>query len=208
VYTTRNGFSIFDLTQTLDAIEKAKAFLKEAAKTGKPILIVGTKPASMNVAKAFGEKFNMPYVTERWLGGTLTNFDTITARLQYYMKLKADQAAGRLDKYTKKERTAINKELERLTRFFGGLEKLTMMPAALIALGADANKIAIAEANRARVPVVAIANTNANPDTINHLIPASDNNAMSLAWILAKLEPSIEEGLKEHTLNVVPVVKK
>ena len=197
VFTTRNGFEIFDLTKTLDAIEQAKQFLATAVKTGQPILFVGADPASQAATKAIAEKYNFPFVVERWLGGTLTNYKTISERLGYYVKLKADAAAGKLEKYTKKERVAMDKEIARLTRLFGGLERLATLPAVVVVSGAKSHDIAVREANRANIPVIAIANTDADPDRITYPIPANDNNQSSITWILEKLAAGIEEGMKE-----------
>ncbi len=197
IFANRNGIEIFDLTQTIDMVERAKEFLKETTKTGRPILFVGTEPAGGEAVKALGEKFSYPFVIERWLGGTLTNFESLSKRLNYYMSLKADKAAGKLDKYTKKERVVIEKQIERLTRLFGGLEKLTGLPGAVVVVGADAHAIAIAEAKRIKVPVVAIANSSADPDVIDYIIPANDNSRSSVSWILNKLAEGIEVGIKE-----------
>lgn len=202
IYTTRNGFEIFDLTLTLEALERAKNFLKDVAKSGRLILFVGTQAAGQGAAKAIGEQFHFPFIAERWLGGTLTNYGTISERLGYYMKLKADQVAGRLDKYTKKERTAMDKEIARLTRLFGGLETMNALPGAVVIVGAKTHAIAIAEAKRAHIPVVVLANTDADPDAIDYIIPANDNNVSSIAWVLNKLGAGIEEGLKEKVLNI------
>jgi small subunit ribosomal protein S2 len=202
VFTNRNGAEIFDLTQTIDMVERAKEFVKEVAKTGRPILLVGTEPASIEAVKGLGEKFGFPFVVERWLGGTLTNFESLSKRLNYYMSLKADKAAGKLDKYTKKERVVIEKQIERLTRLFGGLEKLNQLPGAVIVFGADAHEIAIAEGNRMKIPVVAVANTSANPDTLDYIIPANDNNRSSIAWIAVKIGEAIETGLREKATAV------
>ncbi len=201
IYTTRNGFEIFDLTLTLDAIERAKNFLRDVAKSGRLILFVGTQAAGQSAVKFIGDQFHFPFIAERWLGGTLTNYGTISERLAYYMKLKADQVAGRLDKYTKKERTAMDKEIARLTRLFGGLETMNALPGAVVIVGARAHEIAIAEANRARIPAVVLANTDADPDVINYIIPANDNNVSSIVWVMNKLAAGIEEGLKEKILN-------
>ncbi len=187
VFTIRNGVEIFDLAKTQEAIEKAKEFLAAAIKTGKPILLVGTEPASQAMITSTAQKFNFPYVIERWLGGTLTNFDILNERLQYYLKLKADLAAGRLDKYTKKERVKMDKEIARLAKLFGGLEKLTALPAALIVVGAKKHMTAVREANKTNIPVVAIANTDADPDVIQYLIPANDRNKSSIEWIFSKI---------------------
>lgn len=197
IFTTRNGSEIFDLTQTIDMLDRAKEFIKEAVKTGRPVLLVGTEPSSIEAVKALGAKFSFPYVAERWLGGTLTNFDSLSTRLNYYMGLKADKETGKLDKYTKKERVVIEKQIERLTRLFGGLERLNQLPGAVIVFGADAHAIAIAEANRMKIPVVAVANTSANPDVLNYIIPANDNNRSSITWIAGKIAEAIEAGIRE-----------
>ena len=204
IHTTRNGVEIFDLVQTIELIDKARAFLKEMVKTGRPILFVGTTPASQATVKAIAEKFGYPFVAERWLGGTLTNFETISKRLNYYMTLKSDQATGKLDKYTKKERTAMDKEIARLTRLFGGLEKLSALPAAIVVAGTDAHDIAIREAKRMRVPVISIANTSASPDMIDYIIPSNDNSVLSIQFIFKKLEEAIQTGANERSAGLVP----
>ncbi|MDO8602099.1 MAG: 30S ribosomal protein S2 [bacterium] len=197
IFTTRNGMEIFDLTQTIDLIARAQEFIKEVVKTGRPILLVGTEPSSIEAVKALGEKFMFPFVVERWLGGTLTNFESLSKRLNYYMGLKADKETGKLDKYTKKERVVIEKQIERLTRLFGGLERLTQLPGAVIVFGSDAHEIAVAEANRMKIPLVAIANSSANPDTLNYIIPANDNSRSSITWIAGKIGEAIEAGIRE-----------
>lgn len=197
IFTNRNGMEIFDLTQTIDMIERTKEFIKEVVKTGRPILLVGTEPASIEAVRMLGEKFSFPFVAERWLGGTLTNFDSLSKRLAFYMGLKADKETGKLDKYTKKERVVIEKQIERLTRLFGGLERLSQLPGAVIVFGADAHEIAVAEANRMKIPLIAVANTSANPDVINYIIPANDNSRSSITWIAGKVAEAIEAGMRE-----------
>lgn len=208
IYTTRNGIEIFDLVQTIELIEKASAFLKEVAKSGRLILFVGTTPASQGTVKAIAEKFGYPFVAERWLGGTLSNFETISKRLNYYMTLKSDQATGKLDKYTKKERTAMEKEIERLTRLFGGLEKLATLPAAVVVAGADGHQIAIREAKRVKLPVVSIANTSAMPDMVDYIVPANDNSVSSIQFVFKKFEEAIEKGIQERSAGIAVSAKK
>lgn len=198
IFTTRNGVEIFDLTQTIDLIERAKEFIKEVAKTGRPILLVGTEPAASESVKSLGERFGLPYVVERWLGGTLTNFESLNKRLNYYMTLKSDKEMGKLDKYTKKERVVIEKEIERLTRMFGGLERLGQLPGAVIVFGADAHETAIAEARRMKIPVVALVNTSANPDAVEYVIPANDNSRSSAAWIADRFAEALQAGERER----------
>lgn len=204
VFTNRNGVEIFDLTKTLQAIEKAGEALKTAVKTGKPILIVGTSPAAQAAVLSLAKEFSYPFVVERWLGGTLTNFSAISERLNYYLRLKSDLESGKLDKYTKKERVEMDKEIERLTKLFGGLEKMTTMPSALLVVSAAKHTIAIKEAKDTGVPVVAIANSDANPDVIDFLIPANDNSKAGIEWITQRLGKYIQEGLKEKSVAPAP----
>ncbi|MEZ4156724.1 MAG: 30S ribosomal protein S2 [Candidatus Paceibacterota bacterium] len=193
IFATRAGFEFFDLEKTATKLEEAKTFLASVAKTGKPILFVGSTPAAAAAVKATAEKFKAPFVVHRWLGGTLTNFDTIQTRLKYYLTLKADKASGRLDKYTKKERTQFDKELERLSTLFGGLEGLNSMPGAVVVMNAKAHDIAVKEAVIAGVPVVALVNTDTNPAGIDYVIPGNDNSVASIGWVMKQLEGAISK---------------
>lgn len=203
IFTTRNGIEILDLPKTMEALEKAAEFLKEIAKKDNLILIVGTKPAAQEVAENFAKKFDFPYVSKRWLGGTLTNFKTISKRLQYYLNLKADQASGKLEKYTKKEQVMFAKEIQRMDQFFIGLAKLTRLPDALVIVNANDHITAVREARRLGIPIVAIISTDTDPALVNYPIPANDNSKASIYWILSRLEGKIEEGMKER--SVAPV---
>lgn len=208
VYASRNGFEIFDLRQTKEKIEEAQKYLTDLVKTGQIILFVGTHAPAYNAVKEIAEKYQYPYVIQRWLGGTLTNFKTITTRLNYYLKLKSDQESGKFDKYTKKERTVLDKKIERLHRLFDGLENLKALPALVVITGADTHETAIAEARRMKIPVLAIANTSADPDTIDAVIPANDKSRSSVEYILAKLDVAIEKGIKERQVgSAKPAVK-
>lgn len=204
IFTTRNGIEIIDVIQTLGLIDKAAEFLKSVVARGGLILVVGTTPPAKEFTKALAGKFGYPFIIARWLGGTLTNFKTIHDRLQYYIKLKADRAAGRLEKYTKKERTEFDKEIEHLTFLFGGLEPLDRLPEAVIIVNATAHDTAVREARRMKIPIVALASSDADPDVINYLIPANDGAKSSIAWVLGKLETAIDEGKKEalHIANI------
>ena len=202
IFATRNGIEIFDLPKTMEALEKAGEFLKEVAKKDGMVLLVGTKPAAQDLVEEVSKKLSMPYVAKRWLGGTLTNFKTLSQRTQYYMNLKADKASGKLEKYTKKEQVGFHKEIERLSGFFAGLEKLSRLPDALIVVNVNDHITAVREAKRLKIPVVAILSTDTNPELVNYAIPANDNSRSSIAWILSKLQTKIEEGLKERPAPV------
>ncbi len=206
IFTTRNGIEILDLSKTMQALEKAGNFLKEIAKKEGLILVVGTKPAAQELTENFAKKFSMLFVIKRWLGGTLTNFKTISKRIQYYMNLKSDRATGKLEKYTKKERVEFDKEIERLNGFFVGLERLTRLPDVLVIINANEHITAVREAKRLKIPIVAILSTDTDPELANYPIPANDNSKTSIAWILGKLEAKVEEGARERPI-ALPITK-
>ncbi len=207
VFATRNGIEILEVAKTVVALEKAGDFLMDLAKKDGMILVVGTKPVSQSLMEDFAKNFSFPYVTKRWLGGTLTNFKTISKRLQYYMTLKADRATGKLEKYTKKERVEFDKIIERMNGFFFGLERLSRIPDAMLVVNANDHITAIREAHRMKVPVVAVLSTDTDPEIVEHAIPANDNSRASVTWILAKLAAKIEEGRKNRVVTApAPVV--
>lgn len=191
---TRNGIELFSCGQVLARLDAAGLFLEEVARKNGTVLCVGTTPAARDLVTKLADAFQLPRVTVRWLGGTLTNFPTISKRIQYYLKLRADREAGRLERYTKKEQAQFAKEIEKLTRFFSGLERLTALPQALLVVNASAHATAIREARRLGIPVVAIVNSDANPDLVTHPIPGNDAARSSISWFIAKLELYLRRG--------------
>ena len=210
IFTIRNGIEIFDLPQTLEMLGKAADFIKGVIGKGGRILIVGTRPAAQNLVKELAEKFNMPYVIERWLGGTLTNFKTISKRIEHFKNLKADKAAGKLEKYTKKERLEMDKQIEKFNRFFGGIESLSQLPDALLVVDTTYKNhlTAVREANRLKIPIVGIINSNADPDAIVYPIPANDSARSAIAWILNKIDKAIEEAKLQKAVEQPPVAQQ
>lgn len=209
VYGVRSGFDVIDLTSTINGIEQAQAFLKELVKKGQSLLIAATGPAGSAAITPFADKHKLPRVTDRWLGGTLSNFSVISKRINHLTTLKADKAAGRLEKYTKKERTMLDKEIERLTKLFGGIESMTMLPGALLVIDAPQHMTAVREAKRIKIPVIAISNTDTNPDMIDYLIPANDNSVSGINYILAQFDSAISDGIRERaTAAAIPVKPK
>ncbi|MDP3901772.1 MAG: 30S ribosomal protein S2 [bacterium] len=202
----RNGIELFDPVQTLDKLKEAKEFLQEIAKKGGLILLVGTLPAAQESIKAMADKFGLPYVTNRWLGGTLTNYKTLSQRLHYYMNLKADRETGKLEKYTKKERFQFDKEINRLTTLFGGLEKYDRLPEVLLVVDAEEHDTGIREAKRLKIPVVALVNSNTNPVDMEYIIPCNSNAKSSVVWVLNHLHQGIEQGQQER--NAVAKMKE
>lgn len=192
ILNTRRGIDIFDLLQTKSLLEKAIVFLKDLMDKDLPVLVVCTKPAIKDLARDFAGKFNFPYVTERWLGGTLTNFGTISKRVGYLKKLEEDKESGMLEKYTKKERLMMDRNLAKMERLFGGIKNLTELPAALLIIDVADHKIAVSEANRVKIPIIGLINTDGNPELVKYPIPCNDNARPSITWVLDKIEKAIK----------------
>lgn len=192
IYATRSGTEIINLEQTVRLLKSAAAFLKELAGLGKKILFVGTTPAARKAILEAAEKLNHPSVTKRWLGGTLTNFKVILSRIETFKKLLADREAGNLAKYTKKERLLIDRQLEKMEMLFGGIKDIKELPGAIFVVDPVKHKTAVREARRVKIPIVAILNTNADPELIDYPIPANDRNPRSIAWILNYLTPYLK----------------
>ncbi len=188
IFTYSKGIAIFDAPQTLDLLNKAVDFLKSVLEKKLPILIVGTQPVAKDLVRAFADKYKFAYVTERWLGGTLTNFPVISKRIEYFKKTKIDKSIGKLAKYTKKEQLIVDRMLEKMAINFTGLEILNQLPAALIVIDSKTHDTAVREAKKMNIPIVAIINNDNNPDGIKYPIPANDNMRSSLIWILNKIE--------------------
>lgn len=191
VCSIRNGVAIFDLPQTLASLEKAMEFMHTTLHSLSGLLVVGNTPVSKQIAETVSKKFALPHVTERWLGGTLTNFNTLAKRISYFKKLKADKAAGRLDRYTKKERLDIDREIAKLHLKFSGVEFMEKLPEIVFIVDLENNMTAAREARKMHIPVIAIANTNADPRAADYIIPANDRSRAGLEWIFAKLETAI-----------------
>lgn len=192
IFATRSGFEVINLESTIKLLPKVAEFLKNISATGKAILIVGTSPAVKVAAKEFSESANQPYVSERWLGGTLTNFKAISERVKYYNKLVADTESGALNKYTKKERVLLDKKLAKMKLHFEGIAHMTEMPAALFVLDPQDNEIAINEAKVMNIPVVSLVNTDTNPKVTLYTIPCNNRLDQGVRWILKYFEPMLK----------------
>lgn len=194
---TKSGIEIINLLETLKSLGTASRILKEKIKAGNLPLIVGTTPAVKASIKELGVKLNVPYVTERWLGGTLTNFKTILSRIQYMKKLRSDKESGRLEKYTKKERLNIEREIAKLEKFFSGLAAVEKMPAVIVIFDLKNHDIVAKEARLMKVTSIAVSNTNADPEEVDYPIVSNDRNPKSIEFIASYLGKAIEEGKKE-----------
>ncbi len=195
VFTVRDGICIIDLLKTQDAIVQASDYLNKALQEGGLVLFVAPTKQSQESVQALADKANMPYVAERWLGGTLTNFKIINGRVKHLIKLEEDKAAGAWEKYTKKEQLELNRELADMRKKFEGLKKLTRMPDVVFVAAAKEGALAIHESRVMNVKVIAIANTDASPEGLACVIPANDRSKKSVDLIV--------DALREHLVTHV-----
>ena len=197
IFTARDGIHIFDLVKTKAGLEAASAFVKATASQGGKILFVGTKRQAQEMVEEAAKKVNMPYITQRWIGGFLTNWDFIKKRLGYLADLKTGMAEGRFKDRTKKENLLIQREIAKMERNFGGVSQLTEIPAALFVTDARKDAGAIKEAKSRGVKTIAIVDTNANPEGVDFVIPANDDATKCLQLIIGVIISSVEEGIKQ-----------
>lgn len=195
--SSKSGIEIINLVETLKSLQNASRVLKEKIKAGGLPLIVGTMPAVKASVKELGTRFGIPYITERWLGGTLTNFKTILSRIQYLKKLRSDKESGKLEKYTKKEKLNIEREMEKLDKLFSGLENMEKVPAVVVIFDLKDHEVVAREAKRMKVTSIAVSNTNADPEGVDYPIVSNDRNPQSVEFIASYLGKVIEEGKKE-----------
>ena len=216
IFGERNGVHIIDLAQTVVRLDAALEKIKEVSASGDKILFVGTKKQARMIIQREAESIGMPYVNNRWLGGTLTNFSTLSKRIEYYNELSSGFDLGTSDeiktsdseddasntdietksvKQTKKERVMLQKEFERLTRSFSGLRSLERTPGALFIVDPALEEIAVREANRAKIPVIAMCDTNANPDLIDYPIPSNDDAIRAIELMTKLVSKAIREGV-------------
>lgn len=194
IFTERNGIHIIDLQQTIRALEDAYNLVRDIAAEGGTILFVGTKRQAQENIATQSARCNMPFVNQRWLGGTLTNFRTIRSRIDYMTDVEGARDRGELDLLPKKEATLKLRELAKLQRRLGGLRNLHRLPEALFVTDSSAELIAIQEANRLHIPVIAMVDTNCDPEPIDHVIPANDDAIRAILLISSKVADAVIEG--------------
>jgi small subunit ribosomal protein S2 len=196
ISSVRNSVHIIDLEKTIDRFEQALKFIQDFISQGKIILFVGTKIQSKGLVKEAAEKCNLPYINQRWLGGTFTNFKTIKKRIDYFKELEEKKKKGELAKYTKLERIKIDKELKNLEIKFGGIKNMNEMPDAIFALDMKKDALAIKEAKAKGIKVISIADTNIDPSPADYPIPANDDAISSIKYILDKVKDVIIKSKK------------
>jgi small subunit ribosomal protein S2 len=194
IFTKRNGIHIIDLEKTAVMLDKACDFIKEVVAGGETILFVGTKKQAQDSIREEAERCGMYYVNLRWLGGMLTNFATIQARVDQLVRLEDQQARGEFGRLTKKEILKLGDKIERMNRQMGGFKEMTALPGALFIVDPTKEKIALAEAKRMGVPVVGVVDTNCNPDEIDYPVPANDDAIRAIRLICSKIADAVLEG--------------
>ena len=194
LYGSENGVHIFDLTKTKPLIEEALDFLTRSVKEGKTVLLLGTKKQVKDKVAEVAERVGVPYVNERWLGGIISNFSQMQKSLKKMEEMKVNMTSGFYNKYTKKERLLIDREITRLERFFGGIKTLTNIPDVLFVIDTKREAGAVHEANERKVPVVGIVDSNSDPDQVDYPIPMNDDASKALEYILDLVGEAIENG--------------
>ena len=194
IFGERNGIYIIDLTQTLNRIESAYTYVRELVAEGGSILFIGTKKQAQDPVQGFAEKVGMPYVNERWLGGMLTNFETIGKRVDKMKEYERMKVSGEFDAMPKKEALLLSRELEKLQRNLGGMRNLTKRPDAVFVIDTKKEHIAVTEANKLGIPVVAVVDTNCDPDLVQYVIPGNDDAIRAGSLMCRVVADAVEEG--------------
>jgi small subunit ribosomal protein S2 len=201
IFTQRNGIHIIDLQQTVRRLEEASEWVSDTVAKGGSILFVGTKKQAQETIQIEATRCSMPYVNSRWLGGTLTNFQTIQGRIDHLVRLEDAIARNEFARMSKKDVLKIEEEIERLNRHFGGIKEMTRLPAALYIVDPSMEYIAIAEANRTGIPIVAMTDTNCNPNLIDYPIPSNDDAIRAVRLVTTRVADAVLEGLQRRELG-------
>ncbi len=201
IYMERNGIHIIDLNKTALKIDEAAEALKNLARSGRKILFVGTKKQAQEVVAAHAQEIQMPYITERWAGGMLTNFPTIRKAVKKMSQIDKMMTDGTLENVSKREKLQITRQREKLEKNLGSIADMTRLPSAVFVVDVMKEHIAVAEANRLGIPVFGIVDTNSNPNDIDFVIPANDDATKAIDVILTAVCEAIKEGLEERKVE-------
>lgn len=196
IFTKKNGIYIIDLSKSLEKLDEAISFMISLLKENKTILFVGTKDQVKEKLKETAIALDQPYVVGKWLGGYITNFSVVKKSVKKYQDLIEKREAGKLDKYTKKERLKFEREIKRLSDRVGGLTKLIKLPDALFVWDIKEESTAVVEARKKNIPVIAICDTNVNPEPINYPIPANDDSTKTIKLVLDTIKQNLKKAKK------------
>jgi small subunit ribosomal protein S2 len=200
IFTERNGIYIIDLQKTVGKVEEAYNFVKSVAAEGKSVLFVGTKKQAQESIKEEATRCGMFYVHERWLGGMLTNFHTIQKRIDRLRELERMEEDGTFDLLPKKEVSQLRGQKEKLERFLGGIKDMKQLPGAIFIVDPRKERIAVAEGRRLGIPIVAIVDTNCDPDEVDYVIPGNDDAIRAVKLLTAKIADAVIEGNQGQTM--------
>lgn len=194
LYGSKSGIHIFDLEKTAVSLEKAMEFLKQTSANGRTVMLASTKPQAAKLVMDAANNAKMPYVIHKWMPGLLTNFSTMKKRIKHFNDLLEQEKNGELGKYTKKEIAKIKKELIKLQDAFGGVREMDKLPGVVFVADVVRDRIIVNEANKMRIPVVAIVDSNSDPDGVDYPIPANDDALSSLTFVISKVKESLREA--------------
>lgn len=194
LYTIRDGVHIFDLAKTKESLEEACQFVHQLAAKGGKIVFVGTKRQAAPIVKEEAKKAGMPWVTERWLGGTITNWEQIGKRVKRLLEMKEKREQGEYKKYTKKEQILLDREINRLDKFLGGLVDLDQLPEAIFVVDIKREETAVREARRKNIPIVAMVDSNSNPTLVDRVIPTNDDAVGAIKFVVEKVAAAAKKG--------------
>src|ERR1700741_3200935 len=198
IFAEKKGIHIIDLNKTVECLQETAAVLKQISRGGKKILFVGTKKQAKDIVTECAQKVNMPYVTERWLGGMLTNFNTVRKSVKKMQSIEKMLGDGSFDSITKKERLTLSRDKEKMEKVLGGIAQLSRIPAALFIVDIGHEHIALAEAKRLGVSTFGMVDTNCDPNKVDFAIPSNDDATKSIAIIVNYVSAAIAEGLAER----------
>ena len=196
IFTKRNGVHVIDLEQTVECLHEALAFVEKTAKAGGTVLFIGSKKQAKEIVKTAAQSCQMPYIIGRWLGGTFTNFENIIALVKKLETLTKDREEGVWERYTKKEQVTLSKQLKKLEETVGGIRNMKKLPEAVFVVDVKKEKTAITEANKVKLSVVAMTDTNVNPDLVQYPIPANDDALKSIEVISNLVAETIKNAKK------------
>lgn len=198
IFTERNGVHIIDLQQTIAAMNEACRLIQDTVAGGGAVLFVGTKQQAQETILQEAQRCEMPYVNQRWLGGTLTNWSTIRKRIDYLLNLEARRDRGDFERLTKKEALGLQRQIEKLDNRLGGIREMRDPPDLLFVTDVRRESTAVKEANKLNIPVIAMVDTNCNPDPIDYLIPANDDAIRAIKLITSKMADAVLEGIAQR----------
>lgn len=194
IFTERNGIYIIDLQKTVRKVDEAYHFLRSVAQEGKSVLFVGTKKQAQEAVKEEATRAGQFFVNERWLGGMMTNFQTIQKRIKRLKELEQMEADGIFEVLTKKEVQSLRHEMDRLEKYLGGIKEMNRLPGALFVVDPRKERIAVAEARKLNIPIVAIVDTNCDPDEIDYVIPGNDDAIRAVRLLTGRMADAVQEG--------------